>query len=56
MSDRIKSAPDVPWLKVGAGLSSTFRCALCFKPRQVPGRRLRRVHGVKQWCCKECSK
>lgn len=54
MSDRIRTTADVPWKPAGTGLSSTFKCCLCLKPRQVAGRRLMRVHGVKQWVCKGC--
>jgi len=48
--------PDVPFRAAGVGHGMTFKCAACLRPSQILGRRLRRVHGVRQWVCGGCAK
>ena len=55
-SDESKFRPDVKWHTYGIGMSNTFRCAACEKPRQIMGRRMKAVQGLKQYVCKECAK
>ena len=45
---------DVRWMPAGAGHMTNFRCGRCAVHKQTLGRRLRRVKGVRQWCCKAC--
>ena len=47
--------PDVPWRAAGVGHAMTFRCACCAKPSPILGRRLMRVHGVRQFVCAKCK-
>ncbi len=55
MSDRIRTAPDVPYRPAGVGLTLTFRCADCAVPKPVLGRKLKRVRGLRQWVCAGCA-
>lgn len=55
-SDDSKFRPDVKWQNYGTGMSSTFRCGACCKPKSIGGRRLKRVFGLRQYVCKECAK
>lgn len=54
-SDQARRLPDVKFKPVGSGLSQTFLCAACVKYRLIPGRRLKRVNGLKTWVCRECA-
>ena len=56
MTDRMSPVPDVKFRPVGMAHQSLFRCAACGNPRQCLGRRLQRVHGLRQWVCKGCAK
>lgn len=40
----------------GPGLSQLFRCPSCDRNRQMTGRKLRRVMGLRTWICAECAK
>lgn len=55
MTDRMRDRPDPPFRAVGTGMPMSFRCAACAKPKPVPGRRLKRVLGLRQWVCKGCA-
>lgn len=55
-SDRARHVPDTAFRGAGTGMYARFQCAACAKPKSVAGRRLKRVHGVRQWVCKERSK
>lgn len=55
MTDRMRDRPDPPFRAVGTGMHMAFRCAACAKPKPVPGRRLKRVLGLRQWVCKGCA-
>jgi transcription elongation factor Elf1 len=40
---------------MGSGLTTTFLCAACSKPKLTTGRRLKRVQGLRTWVCKACA-
>jgi len=46
--------PDVPFVPVGLGLQTTFKCPLCLRICTVGGRRKRRVQGLAQFVCVGC--
>lgn len=54
-SETSRPAHDVPWSNAGPGHVSSFRCAACDQAKQVGGRKLRRVGGMAQYCCAQCS-
>lgn len=58
MSDRLKTAPDVPFKPAGAGMSGTFRCTACGIFKSMYGRRTKRMPGYirPQYVCRECLK
>lgn len=39
-----------------AGMSQSFRCGACCKPKPILGRRLQRVMGLRQYVCCGCAK
>jgi hypothetical protein len=55
-SDNVTRGPDRKMASAGPGMAPTFRCAACARPGlSTTGRRLRRVHGVRQWVCAKCA-
>jgi hypothetical protein len=53
-SDNVIPRKEPGFRAVGTGMASTFRCAKCGGFRQLLGRRMLLVRGVKQWvgaCC-----
>lgn len=38
------------------GMSQSFRCGACCKPKPITGRRLKRVMGLRQYVCAGCAK
>lgn len=55
-SDTLNPPRDVRFVHVGVGHPSTFLCAACARSRPVPGRRLRRVAGLRTWVCAHCAR
>lgn len=54
-SDTSPRGADSPWLPCGPGMSNTFMCGACAKPRIIFGRKLKRVRGLRTWVCHECA-
>lgn len=53
MSDRIRTAPDAPWIPVGEGLAvSSWLCALCSSRKYSHAGR-RKWRGL--WVCVGCA-
>jgi hypothetical protein len=42
---------DKPFRAAGVGMSPTFRCGACHQFKTMPGRRLKRVLGLRQYVC-----
>lgn len=54
--DNETRGPDRKMASPGVGMAPTFMCAACArKGMSTTGRRLRRVHGVRQWVCAKCA-
>lgn len=54
--DNETRGPDRRIAHAGPGMAPRFMCAACGRPGlSTIGRRLRRVHGVRQWVCKRCA-
>jgi hypothetical protein len=56
MSDKIKTAPDMPFRSPGIGMIIAFLCARCGIRKEATGRRLQLVKGLRSWVCKGCIK
>lgn len=54
MSDRLRSAPDVPTRHAGVGLLVNFICVHCGQRRGQLGSRVVRRLGVRQRVCSAC--
>lgn len=55
-SDNETRGPDRRITHPGVGMSPTFTCAACARSGlRTTGRRLKRVHGVRQWVCAKCA-
>mgnify|MGYP001769277380 CR=1 FL=1 len=55
-SDNETRGPDRKLASPGVGMAPTFRCGACARQGlPTTGRRLRRVHGVRQWVCRRCA-
>ena len=39
----------------GSGMTMSFLCPRCRKPRQTLGRRKANINGLRQWVCHECT-
>lgn len=51
---------DVPFRQVGEGLSQTFQCGQCQKPKLMAGRKLQlvkkgRMRGMRDHLCTDCQ-
>lgn len=44
----------VTYKPAGPGMYMTFRCAACCKVKEVQGRKMKRVLGLRQYVCKGC--
>jgi hypothetical protein len=55
VSDRIRTAPDVPTRHAGVGLNITFLCACCGRRCGQLGSRVRMRLGVRQRICSACA-
>lgn len=54
MSDRLRTAPDVPTRHPGVGLLVNFICVACGQRRGQLGSRVVRRLGVRQRMCSAC--
>ena len=55
-SDEARHTPDRPFSFSGVGSFPLFQCPICRQAKRSAGRRLLKVHGIRQWVCQACVK